>query len=126
MLPLMTKIAASFLLSASTLINPTPTTPKALSFDASAYVTVNHEIRVAVAKTAEAPVEILLRGKNNQVLFQQNVSKKDTKYAVKMNVDDLADGQYELEVKSAEGSIRKQLTVSTQPAQQTSRSIAMQ
>ena len=126
MLPLMSKVAAFLLLNASTIINPIPTTPKALSFDASAYVTINHEIRVAVEKTAEASVVILLRNKNNRILYQQNVSKKDTKYAVKLNVDELADGQYELEVKSAEGSIRRQLNVSTPPVQQTNRTIAMQ
>lgn len=124
MLPLMSKIAASILLSASTLINPT--NPKGLSFDASAYVTINHKIRVSVEKTADVPVVILLRDKNNQVLYQQNISKKETKYAVRLNVDELTDGQYELEVRSAEGSIRKQLTLSSQPVQQTSRLVAMQ
>ena len=124
MLPLMNNLAASFLLSASTLFNPT--TPKTLSFDASAYVTVNHQIRVAVQKSTDAPVQVTLRNKANEVLYQQNLGKKETKYAVKLNVDELADGTYELEVRSSEGSIVKQLNLSTQPVQQTSRTIAMQ
>lgn len=124
LLPLMSKVAASLLLSATTLTNPT--TPKGLSFDASAYVTVNHEIRVAVQKTVAVPVTILLRNKDNQVLYRQTISLKETKYAVKLNVDELADGQYELEVKSSEGSIRKQLSLSTTPVEQPSRAIAMQ
>ena len=124
MLPLMTKVAASILLSASSLLNPT--TPKALSFDASAYVTTTHQIRVAVQKSTDVPVTILLRSKDNQVLYRQTINQKETKYAVKLNVDELADGQYELEVKSAEGSIRKQLTLSSQPVEQTSRIVAMQ
>jgi hypothetical protein len=124
MLPLMSKVAVSLLLSASTFINPT--TPKGLSFDASAYVTVNHEIRVAVQKTADVPVVILLRSKDNQVLYRQNLNTKKVSYAVKLNVDQLADGEYELEVKSSEGSIRKQLNLSTQPVEQISRTIAMQ
>jgi len=124
MLPLMSKVAASLLLSASTLINPT--NPKALSFDASAYVTVNNQIRLAVQKTTEVPVVVLLRNKNNEVLYRQNISKKEAKYAVKLDVSELADGQYELEIKSDEGSIRKQLTLSNQPVQSTTRTIAMQ
>ncbi|GAB4006835.1 hypothetical protein EXU85_30340 [Spirosoma sp. KCTC 42546] len=123
MLPLMSKAAVSILLSASSFINPT--TPKALSFDASAYVTINHEIRVAVQKSTETPVVVLLRNKNNEVLYQQSIGKKEAKYAMKLNVDQLADGEYELEVKSSEGSIRKQVNLST-PVQQTSRTIAMQ
>ncbi|UFH54996.1 hypothetical protein [Spirosoma sp. KNUC1025] len=124
MLPLMSKVAASLLLSASTFINPT--TPKNLSFDASAYVTVKNEIRVAVQKTSDVPVTILLRSRDNQVLYRQNISRKELKYAVKLNVEELADGQYELEVKSSEGSIRKQLNLSTQPVQETNRAVAMQ
>ena len=119
----MSKAAASLLLSASSLINPT--SPKALSFDASAYVTISHEIRVAVQKTADVPVVLLLRDKNNEVIYQKSIGKKELKYAMKLNVDQLADGMYELEVKSSEGSIRKQLNLST-PVQQVSRTIAMQ
>ena len=111
----------------SWLINPTnPTTPKALSFDASARVTINHEIRVAVQKTTDVPVVVLLRDKNNEVLYQQTIGRKDVKYAAKLNVDELADGQYTLEVKSTEGSIRKTLNLSTQPVESVSRTIAMQ
>ena len=124
MLPLMSKVAASLLLSASTLINPT--NPKALSFDASAYVTLNNQIRLAVQKTTEVPVVVLLRNKNNEVLYRQNISKKEAKYAVKLDVSELADGQYELEIKSDEGSIRKQLVLSNQPVQPTTRTSAMQ
>lgn len=127
MLPVMTKIATSLLLSTSALINPTnPTAPKTLSFDASAYVTVNHQIRVAVQKSVDKPVVVLLRNKNNQILFRQQVSKQEAKYAVKLNVDDLTDGQYEVEVSSSEGSIRKQVTLSTPPVESTNRIVAMQ
>ncbi|MCK8493942.1 MULTISPECIES: hypothetical protein [Spirosoma] len=118
------KLALSALISAATLSNPT--TPKTLSFDASAYVTTNNQIRVAVSKTAQIPVVILLRDDANQVIYRQNINKNDAKYAVKLNVAELADGKYELEVQSSEGSIRKQLNLSTQPAQQISRVVAMQ
>lgn len=120
----LSKLAISVLMSAATLSNPT--TPKALSFDASAYVTVNNQIRVAVSKTADVPVEVVLRSADRDVIFRQTISRKDAKYAVKLNVDELADGAYELEVKSEEGSIKKQLNLSTQPVQQTSRVVAMQ
>ena len=124
MLPLMSKVAASLLLSASTLFNPT--TPKSLSFDASAYVTRNNQILLAVQKSDEVPVVVLLRNQNNEVLYRQNISKKEAKYAVKLDVSELADGQYELEIKSEEGSIRKQLTLKNQPLQPITRTIAMQ
>ncbi|UHG92897.1 hypothetical protein [Spirosoma oryzicola] len=124
MLSFMSNLAISLFMSAATLANPT--TPKALSFDASAFVTVSNHIRVSVNKTDEVPVVVMLRNADNQVIFNQNISKKETKYAVKLNVEQLADGKYELEVKSSEGSIRKQLNVSTRPTEKSNRVIAMQ
>ncbi|MVM30596.1 hypothetical protein GO755_11180 [Spirosoma sp. HMF4905] len=120
----MSKVAATVLMSASTLTNPT--TPKALSFDASAFVTTNNQIRVAVQKNTELPVVVMLRNKSHEVLFRQNISKNELRYAVKLDVNELADGQYEIEVRSSEGSIVKEVTLKTAPIQQTSRIVAMQ
>ena len=91
--------------------------PKTLSFDASAYVTVNNQIRVAVEKSTLEPVEVLLRDDKNRVMFQQYVGKKEQKYAVKLNVAELPDGKYELEVKSNEGSIRKEVNLGAAPVE---------
>lgn len=127
MLTLMSKLAVSILMSAATFANPdNPTSPKALSFGASAYVTIDNQIRVAVNKNEEVPVEILLRNANDLIVFRQTISKKDLKYALKMNVDELTDGKYELEIKSDEGSIKKELNLTTQTSQATSRVVAMQ
>ncbi|GAB4022054.1 hypothetical protein GCM10028773_33230 [Spirosoma koreense] len=123
----MTKVAASLLLSASTLINPTkPTTPKTLSFEASAFVTNTNQIRVAVNKAEGVPVDLLLRDSENMVIFRHSIDRNEAKYTVKLNVDDLTDGKYVLEIKSREGSIRKQLNLSTKPVEQTSRLVAME
>ena len=124
MFSLMSKVAATVLMSASTFTNPT--TPKTLSFDASAFVTTSNQIRVAVQKNAEHPVVIMLLNKSHEVLYRKNISKKELQYAVKLDVNDLADGQYEIEVRSSEGSIVKEVTLKTAPIQQTTRIVAMQ
>lgn len=123
MFSLMSKVAASILLSASTLINPIKV--NSLPFEASAYVTGNNHLRVAIQKTSEVPVVIFLRDKSNDILFRQNVSRKEANYVIKMDVRELADGQYELEIKSVNGSIRKQLNVATTSAQQQNRVVAV-
>ncbi|GAB3896486.1 hypothetical protein GCM10028803_14130 [Larkinella knui] len=98
---------------------------KTLSFDASAYVTVNNQIRVAVAKSKLEPVMILLRDENNRVMYQQFVGKKQEKYAVKLNVAELPNGKYELEVKSKDGSIRKEVNLGSEPIEAPTRLIVM-
>ncbi|WP_461042513.1 hypothetical protein [Spirosoma harenae] len=120
----MSKAVVSLLVSAATFTNPT--TPKTLSFDASAFVTANNQIRLAVSKNNEYNVLVVLRNSNNEILFRRYISKKESGYAAKLNVDDLVDGNYELEFQSNEGSIIKQLTLKTAPVQKAARLIAMQ
>ncbi|NDU95179.1 hypothetical protein [Spirosoma terrae] len=123
MLPLMSKLALSLLMTSTVLTDPT--TPKSTSVEASAFVTIDKQVRVSVVKPADTSVDILLRDSENQVVYRQSLNRKDEKYAVKLNVEQLADGKYELEVRSAKNSIRKQLDLSTKPVQQTNRVIAM-
>lgn len=123
MMNLLSNLICTAILS-TTSIDPAAA-PKTLSFDASAYVTVKNEIRVAVEKTTEEPVTLLLRDPKNRVLFQQVVGKKEHKYAVKLNVAELADGTYELEVKSKDGSIRKEVNLGSQPTEAPIRMVVM-
>ncbi|WP_460636895.1 DUF3244 domain-containing protein [Larkinella harenae] len=89
--------------------------PKALPFEVSAYVTTQNTIRLAVEKSAPEAVVVLLRNNKNEVIFQDMISKKELKYAAKLDVKNLADGAYELEFKSAQGAIRKQVNLATKP-----------
>ena len=123
MFHLLSNLICTALLSTTTINNPT--TPKALSFDASAYVNAENKIRVAVQKSSIEPVVVLLRDKNNEVIFEQVIGKKTEKYSAKLDMTGLTNGQYELEFKSKEGSIRKQVNVGSQPVQETSRMIVM-
>jgi len=125
MFHLLSNLICTALVSATTL-TANPNSPKApTSFGASAFVTINNEIRVAVDKPTREAMVVLLRNEKNEVLFEQRIGKKEKKYAAKFNVSDLKDGQYEIEFKSGEGSIRKQLNVTTPVLQQHARTIIM-
>ncbi|GAB3997586.1 hypothetical protein GCM10028807_42980 [Spirosoma daeguense] len=124
MFSLMSKVAVSLLMSAATLTNPT--TPSTLSFEANAYVMTNNQIRVVVQKSTDVAVTIFLRNNQHEIIYWQPISKKEAAYGVKLDVNDLADGTYELEFKSDNGSVRKQLNLSTKPVQKPVRLVAMQ
>lgn len=124
MLLFVSKAVSAILLSAVTLVNPT--TPKALSFDASAFVTADNKVRLSIEKTTDEPLVVLLRNHQHDILFRQVVPKKEYKSALLFSVNELTDGQYEIEVKSKEGSIHKQIRLATPPTQGPSRLIAMQ
>lgn len=123
MLNVLSNLICTALLSAPVVSGPA--VPKALPFEVSAYVTSENKIRVAVEKSAPESVVVLLRNNKNEILFQQMISKKELKYAAKLDVKNLADGAYELEFKSAQGAIRKQVNVATKPVAEPARVILM-
>jgi hypothetical protein len=116
---------AAIMLSASTFVNPTA--PKALSFDASTYVTVNNQVRLSIQNNGEERLRILFWNKHRNLLFQKVTPKNEDKTGVLFTVSDLADGEYLIEVRSKNGSYLKPITVSTAPVKQVnSRIIAIQ
>jgi hypothetical protein len=124
MLNLLSNLICTALLSAP-VVSGEPTTPKALPFEVSAYVTSENKIRVSILKSSPESVVLLLRNDKKEILFQEVISKKDLKYAAKLDVKNLADGAYELEFKSAQGAIRKQVNVATQPVATPARMVVM-
>jgi hypothetical protein len=120
---LMSKAVSAILLSAVTFVNPT--TPKTLTFNASVFVTANNKVRLSIEKTTEETLVVFLRDNQHDILFRQVVPKKEYKSALLFSVSDLSDGDYELEIKSKEGSIRRQIKLATTPTQAPSRVIAM-
>ncbi len=93
-----------------------PTDPaKPASFNTSLYVTKANKIRLAVEKQTVEPVTISLRpiGINEPYVFSQVMRKKQAKLALQLDVSELADGIYELEIQSATGRIVRQLNLVT-------------
>lgn len=101
-----------FLMSSTSLL-ANPTAPaKPATFDASVYVNRANKIRLAVEKTAPESLTITLRQAGQPVaLFTQQIGKKQMKAVLQLDVDQLADGAYELEISSASGRILKQVNL---------------
>lgn len=111
------------LLSANT-ATATPNNPKARSFETSAFVTNQNKIWVAVEKFSPTSVTVILR-KNNEVFYKRFIGKNESKYAAKLDVSDLADGQYELEFLSSKGSVKKTVNIEKPVVQEPTRMISM-
>lgn len=107
-------VIALHLLLASPLSLPVDRPAKPVSFDASAYVTKAHKIRLSIDKTNREPLTIKLRpvGETSPV-FTQYVGRKVTKTTLVLDVDQLGDGAYELELKTASGQLVKYIDLRT-------------
>ena len=85
-----------------------------VTFAASAYVTKANKIRVSIDKPNREQMTISLRPVGQQhVVFTEHVHRKTTKATLLLDVDQLADGAYELELKTNSGQLIKQIELHT-------------
>ena len=85
----------------------------AITFETSAYITKDASIRLAVKKNAPERVYITLRNAANIVLYSETINKNEMSYAAKINVNDLTDGLYKLEIATGKDKVTKRLSVSS-------------
>ena len=113
-------LIGGLLFGASTFLASGPEAPKKpTSFDASVYINQSGKIRLAVQKSAPTGVSVQLLDQKNQVLYSHYVTKKQLKTAMVLDVSQIEDGMYTLEIKSDEGSILKQVSVTTSTQKRT-------
>lgn len=119
MLALPTSAKAKALLTGCLLMTGTlfanPGDPATSSFNTSLYITKANKIHLAIEKTAAGQITISLRplGSGQPCVFSQAMRKKQAKLALELDVSALADGVYELEIKSATGQLTRQITLAT-------------
>ena len=84
-------------------IKPTAT------FNASVYITKDASIRVAVEKNTPSNVVINLRDARNEVVYSDEINRKELKSVYKLDVEQLKDGDYTLEIISNTKTVTKSL-----------------
>ena len=112
-------LVSGLLFSASALLANPEAPKKPTSFDASVYVNQQGKIRLAVQKAAPTLVCVQLLDEKKNVLFSQYVAKKELKTAMLLDVSGIQDGLYTLEIKSDEGRIIRQVSVTTETQKRT-------
>jgi hypothetical protein len=85
----------------------------AVTFETSAYVTKDASIKLAVKKNAPERVYVTLRTANNDVLYRETINKNEMSYAAKINVNELTDGVYKLEIATDKDRVVKRLNLSS-------------
>ena len=83
----------------------------AVTFETSAYVTKDASIKLAVKKNAPERVYITLRSANNEVLYRETINKNEMSYAAKINVNELTDGVYKLEIATDKDRVVRRLNL---------------
>ena len=90
-----------------------PGRPAVSSFKTGIYTTVTGKLQIALDKQAGGPVDIQLKSSTGKVLYSQHLGKKETQFRTRLNVDDLADGDYLLEITNGVETTRQIVTLKT-------------
>lgn len=89
-----------------------PTAPE--SFEASAYVNKDRKIRLSIDKSASERMTVNLRRVGQSTaLFTEHVGRKVSRTRLVLDVEQLADGAYELELKTPTGRLTRYIDLTT-------------
>jgi hypothetical protein len=129
---------ATLLLSTTTFASPAPTTPTnaikplEITTTTSSYKVAVYPSSVAVAKlnvvVERQPGQsmiVSLKNSEGAVIGTQLIGKKQGTFRFQFDLADLQDGNYVVEVVSGNDKTVRPVTLSTQPAQQAARTIAL-
>lgn len=112
--PLLLALSLSFV--AVSFTEAKPGHPAVTTFKTGIYSSVSGKLHIALDKQAGGPVDIQLKSSSGTLLYSQRLGKKETEFRIRLNLDDLADGTYLLEITNGVETTRQTITLKTKEA----------
>ena len=113
--PLLLVLSLSFV--AASFSEAKPGRPEVATFKTGIYSSVNGKLNIALDKQAGGSVDIMLTNSGGSLLYSQHLSKKETSFRTRLNLDELTDGDYVLMITNGVETTRQTITLKTnQPA----------
>ena len=107
-------LALSLSIVAVSISEAKPVRPAAASFKTGIYSSVSGKLNIALDKQTGGSVDIQFRNSAGEKLYSQHLGKKDTAFRTRLNLEDLADGEYVLEITNGVETTRQTITLKTQ------------
>ena len=110
--PLLLALSLSFVSISFSEAKPGRST--AATFKTGIYSSVSGKLNIALDKQAGGPVDIQLKSSDGKLLYSQHLGKKETTFRTRLNLDDLADGEYVLVITNGVETTRQTIKIKTQ------------
>ena len=95
----------------------TPQTTGAAAYESGIYTSANGKLNIALNKQTGGPVDIRLKAADGTVLYSHHLGKNERQYRTRLNLSELADGTYQVEITNGVETTRQTVTLATkQPA----------
>ncbi|MVM38606.1 T9SS type A sorting domain-containing protein [Spirosoma sp. HMF3257] len=113
--------------SAASFANTNPGTrpAKAVSYKTGIYSTPYGQLNIALDKETGGAVDVRLKAASGKVLYTQHLGKNERNFRVRLNLNELADGIYQVEVSNGLETTTQNVTISTQQPQSPGRVISI-
>ena len=120
-------LTLGFVTSSATFANTNPGGRQTVvsSFKSAIYTTVSGKLSIALDKEIGGVVDVQLKNKDGKILYAQHLSKKESKYRRLLNVSELPDGDYQVEITNGVETTTHKMTLSTQQPVAPSRLVAV-
>jgi len=105
--------------------NPIRRGTKAATYKTGIYPTIEGKLQISLDKEVGGVVNVQLKDMNNKVLFFQHMGKQDKQLRLRLNLNDLPAGTYQVEISNGVNVTTQTITVGAKPAAQPSRLITL-
>ena len=125
--PLLVVFSLSFLTLSAVLAETNPIgRPKAVaSYKTGIYSTLEGKLNIALDKETTGTVDIRLTSITGKVLFSQRITKNEKASRIRLDMSELPDGAYQVEITNGVESTIHNVTISTKQPSSTSRLVAI-
>ncbi|MDB5239861.1 MAG: hypothetical protein JWP57_486 [Spirosoma sp.] len=125
--PLLLSLAFSLVSLSATLAdsNPGNRTKTVALFKTGIYSTAEGKLQIALEKETGGAVDVKLKNKDGKVLFSQHLGKKEKAARLRLNLSELPDGEYQVEVTNGVDVTTHNVQLSTKQPSAPSRLVAI-
>lgn len=98
-------------------VGTTPKTTGVATYESGIYTSANGKLNIALNKQVGGPVDIRLKAADGTVLYSHHLGKNDRQCRTRLNLSELEDGTYQVEITNGVETTRQTVTLATkQPA----------
>jgi hypothetical protein len=105
--------------------NPGGRPAMAAAYKSGVYTTINGKLNIALDKQTGGAIDVTLKNAGGEVVYSQHVGKNESKYRTRLNLSELPDGVYQVEITNGVETTTHTVTLSTQQPETPSRVIAL-
>ncbi|MFD2570578.1 hypothetical protein ACFSUS_08040 [Spirosoma soli] len=125
--PLLFALTLGFVTSVTSFseANPIGRSKAVATYKTGIYATRTGKLNIALDKQTGGTVDIRLRSNNGTVLYSKHLGKNERMCRTRLNLNDLEDGVYQVEITNGVEVTRQTITLSTKQPALPERTIAM-